>query len=278
MSEGTSLGAESAALESRRLGGEARRERADLALEALFGPLPRVEGGFRCILADPPWAFRTYQSAGAIPQRAAVQHYRVVPMPMLKALSVAEVAASDCVLVMWVLDAMVPQALALGQAWGFSYRTLGPVWVKDRRGKRPNLSMGYWFRKQAEITFLFGRGSPPRLSKGVEQLIYCPRGAHSAKPHQQYDRLEALVGGPYLELFARSNRENWHSWGNEVGKHDGSLASNSSMQPMPDPQPAHVRILRAQPGVPTRADEQMPDLFASHIDGVEAQKLRTDRD
>ena len=35
--------------------------------------------------------------------------------------------------------------------------------------------------------------------------------------------LEALVGGPYLEMFARSVRPGWSAWGNEVGKRDGSL-------------------------------------------------------
>jgi len=33
-----------------------------------------------------------------------------------------------------------------------------------------------------------------------------------------YARIEALVDGPYLELFARQERPGWDSFGNEVGK------------------------------------------------------------
>lgn len=41
---------------------------------------------------------------------------------------------------------------------------------------------------------------------------------HSRKPDEICNRIENLVGGPYLELFARSERPGWDSLGNEVGK------------------------------------------------------------
>lgn len=134
-------------------------------------------------------------------------------------------------LVFWlVLSA--PVGLVVGRlllkrfrAWGFRFiRSEVFIWVKSREGYSPKLAMGYWSRNGGEIAALFTRGSPKRLSKGVEQIIHCPRGAHSAKPDLQYERIEALVGGPYLELFARSARPNWSAWGNEVGVRDGSLA------------------------------------------------------
>jgi N6-adenosine-specific RNA methylase IME4 len=83
--------------------------------------------------------------------------------------------------------------------------------------------MGYWTRKQTEQCWLFTRGAPKRLSKGVEQIIHCPRGAHSAKPEQQYGLIEALVGGPYLEMFARTTRPGWTAWGDQVGVRDSEL-------------------------------------------------------
>jgi hypothetical protein len=39
---------------------------------------------------------------------------------------------------------------------------------------------------------------------------------HSRKPDEIYDRIERLVTGPYLELFARRERHNWVTWGNEL--------------------------------------------------------------
>lgn len=180
-------------------------------------------GPFGCILADPPWAFRTF-TRETPPQRGPHLHYQVTGIEDLKAMPVKDVAAKNCALLMWVLDPMADRALALGAAWGFEFKTIAFVWVKSRgEHANPVPGMGYWTRKQTEQCWLFTRGKPKRLSKGVEQIIHCPRGAHSAKPDRTYERIEALVGGPYLELFARTQRPGWTAWGNEVGIRDGSL-------------------------------------------------------
>ena len=75
----------------------------------------------------------------------------------------------------------------------------------------------------AEASDMSSRGSPEpwhsskptRLGKGVRQLIQAPRREHSRKPDEQYGRIEALVGGPYCELFSRRPRLGWQGWGNE---------------------------------------------------------------
>lgn len=179
-------------------------------------------GPFGCILADPPWAFRTFSGDG-VPTQAA-DPYATMTASDLRALPVAEIAAADCALLMWVVDSNLPEALELGAAWGFGFKTCAFVWVKSKLGGWPHVGMGYWTRKQTEQCWLFTRGSPKRLSKGVEQIIHCPRGAHSAKPEEQYRRIEALVGGPYLELFSRSAQPNWSAWGNQTGIRDGLFA------------------------------------------------------
>ena len=46
------------------------------------------------------------------------------------------------------------------------------------------------------------------------------RREHSRKPEQTYERIERLVDGPYLELFARKTNNNWDSWGDQVGLFD----------------------------------------------------------
>ena len=202
-------------------------------------------GPFGCILADPPWRFKTWSpgsewialQTGRAPNRESLwqtfrnrqiqtkpeNHYSTMAHDEMCAMPVGSVAAKDCVLLLWVVDSMIPEALQVGEAWGFKFKTSVFIWAKGREGVVPHPSLGYWSRKQAEQCFLFTRGAPKRLSKGVEQIIFCPRGPHSAKPEQQYDRIEALVGGPYLELFARRTRKNWSSWGNEVGVRDGTL-------------------------------------------------------
>lgn len=180
-------------------------------------------GPFGCILADPPWAFTSWTGDRELPTSSKTEHYKTTKTEDLCKLPVADVVAKDCALFMWVVDSHFGDAMTLGAAWGFEFKTCAFVWVKSKLGGWPVVGMGYWTRKQTEQCWLFTRGSPKRLSKGVEQIIHCPRGAHSAKPDRQYEHIEALVGGPYLELFARSARPSWTAWGNEVGARDGSL-------------------------------------------------------
>lgn len=188
--------------------------------------LPTVPGGYRCILMDPAWGFRTYSGNDAVPTLAA-DPYRTMTIEEIKALRVQDVAAQDCLLVMWVVSSHITQAIECAEAWGFTYRSIGLVWLKDRFPGQSemfddppicSLGMGYWFRQQAEISLVFGRGSPSRKSASVRQAIVEPRREHSRKPECQYERIEALIDGPYLEMFARARRPGWDAWGNETEK------------------------------------------------------------
>lgn len=178
--------------------------------------LPQA-GAYACVLADPCWAFLTY-SGNKVPQRAKVQHYETMTEAELSALPVAEVVADDALLQMWVLDTHLDQALRIGAAWGFTYKTLGLIWHKMSPGGLGYIGLGHWYRSGGEISLLLTRGNPKRLDKGVRQFIHSPVREHSRKPEDQYRRLEALCAGPRLELFARHRRPGWHAWGNELDK------------------------------------------------------------
>ncbi|MDZ7894189.1 MAG: MT-A70 family methyltransferase [Sphingobium sp.] len=193
-----------------------------------FGDMPR--GQYGCILADPPWAFQTYSGENMTPHRCAEDHYRTMTLDQLKALPVGELAARDCALFMWIVGSHLAESIELAAAWGFAFKTDAFYWVKQRLFDadqmdwitgdvaEPRMGFGYWTRKQVEPCWLFTRGKPVRISKGVRQVILEPRREHSRKPDDQYQRIEALVGGPRLELFARNRRAGWDSWGNQVGK------------------------------------------------------------
>lgn len=172
-------------------------------------PLP--SGQYGCILADPPWSFRTYANDNVAPARGK-QPYAVMSLDDIKALPVADVAAKDCLLFMWTVSHLQAAAFDVAAAWGFQPVSVALVWDKGRMG------MGYWTRQEVEICHLFKRGRPKRKSKGVRQLIRAPRREHSRKPDEQYARIEALVDGPYLELFARQAWPGWSAWGNESDK------------------------------------------------------------
>lgn len=211
-----------------------------------LGQIPA--GPFGVILADPPWRFATFseKGRGRCPDgkrtngngnfvdglnNSPERHYATMTLDQIKALPVAESAANNCLLLLWAVDPMIPQALDVGAAWGFTFKTVGFVWAKERRItssrgknvddpdlKRFPIGTGYWTRSNPEICLLFTRGKPRRLSAAVRKLLIAPRREHSRKPDEQYGRIEALVGGPYLELFARQARPGWESWGDQIGK------------------------------------------------------------
>jgi N6-adenosine-specific RNA methylase IME4 len=64
------------------------------------------------------------------------------------------------------------------------------------------------------------RGSPKRRSAKVRELIVSPRREHSRKPDEIHERIERYCAGPYVELFARSSRKGWKTWGAEATKFD----------------------------------------------------------
>ena len=64
--------------------------------------------------------------------------------------------------------------------------------------------MGYWTRANTEFCLLATKGAPLRLAEDIHQVVLAPVGEHSAKPQEVRSRIERLLAGPYLELFARS--------------------------------------------------------------------------
>jgi N6-adenosine-specific RNA methylase IME4 len=185
-----------------------------------FGDLER--NSFGCIAADPPWRFRTWSESNQ--KKSASRYYDLMMTDDIMALPVGELAAPDSVLLLWAVNPMLPQAIAVMEAWGFSYKTIGFCWGKTTTrtdaswAPKYHLGLGYWSRANVEVCLLGVRGKPKRVEKGVRQLIVAPRRSHSQKPEEFYSSAERLVKGPYLELFSRTNRPNWATWGNEAGK------------------------------------------------------------
>lgn len=121
------------------------------------------------ILIDCPWSFVTYGNARITPHRTAVDHYETMDFASLKKLPIRRLAANDCALFMWVVDSHFDEALKLAKAWGFKFVTCAFIWVKIGKDGKPRMSLGYWSRKQTEQCWLFTRGKPRRIGKGVRQ-------------------------------------------------------------------------------------------------------------
>jgi N6-adenosine-specific RNA methylase IME4 len=190
-------------------------------------------GHYGAILADPPWRFRTWDQRTAIPRTrssgtnvSAAAHYTTMPIEEIRALPVGALAATDCSLFLWMSWPQLEDALTLIDAWGFEYKTAAFVWTKAhaaqiemfRDDTDALMGMGYWTRANTEPCLLATRGRPKRINADVRQAIIAPRREHSRKPDGVHERIERLVAGPYLELFARQRRPGWDVWGNEVDK------------------------------------------------------------
>ena len=136
----------------------------------------------------------------------------------IRALPVAEIAEKDCALFLWVTIPCLLEGLSVLQAWGFQYKTIAFVWIKQNK-KADSLfwGMGYWTRSNAEFCILATRGSPKRQSAGVHQVIVSHIEEHSKKPQEARARIVQLMGDvPRIELFARQKTPGWDVWGNEV--------------------------------------------------------------
>jgi N6-adenosine-specific RNA methylase IME4 len=179
--------------------------------------LARSGRRFAVVLADPPWSFKVYSRKGKL--RSAERHYDCMSLDDIKALPVASLAADDCALFLWGICPEVPGALDVIKAWGFEFTTKAFVWAKlNPSGEGLHTGMGYWTRANSEDVWLATRGNPQRLAMDVHQIIMAPVGQHSEKPAEVHARIERLVAGPYLELFARTERPGWTVWGNEIAR------------------------------------------------------------
>lgn len=178
-----------------------------------FKGVPR--GKYQVILADPPWTFQTRSDKGL--GKSAQAHYDCMSQDEILALPVQELAARDCALFLWATWPTLPQAFKVIEAWGFTYKGLAWEWIKfNKETGKYAFGTGYGTRKNVEPCLLATRGAPKRLSASVRDIIMSPRREHSRKPPEQYKNIEALFGGPYLELFARHREHGWDAWGNQV--------------------------------------------------------------
>lgn len=136
----------------------------------------------------------------------------------LLTMPVKEIAARDSVLFLWATYPKLPEAFAVMDAWGFSFKSVAFTWVKQNpRGVGFHVGLGYWTRGNPELCLLGTRGQPRRLEKDVPNLLVARRREHSRKPGEVYRRIERLVSGPYCELFCRPPlRPGWTHWGEEV--------------------------------------------------------------
>lgn len=175
---------------------------------------------FATILADPPWQFQN-RTGKMAPEHKRLNRYPTMALEEIKALPVSEVAEDKSHLYLWVPNALLPEGLEVMKAWGFHYKT-NIVWEKVRKDGGPDgRGVGFYFRNVTELLLFGVKGTGMRTLEPARtqvNLIRTQKREHSRKPDEMIDLIEACSPGPYLELFARGERDGWILWGNQANE------------------------------------------------------------
>ena len=175
---------------------------------------------YKTILADPPWQFQN-RTGKMAPEHKRLNRYPTMTLDDIKNLPVNDIADDQSHLYLWVPNALLPEGLEVMKAWGFQYKT-NLIWEKVRKDGGPDgRGVGFYFRNVTEV-LLFGiKGKNNRtLQPGRTQvnLIRSMKREHSRKPDEFINLIEKCSNAPFLELFARGQREGWDLWGNQANE------------------------------------------------------------
>uniref|UniRef100_A0A6M3IWW7 Putative methyltransferase n=1 Tax=viral metagenome TaxID=1070528 RepID=A0A6M3IWW7_9ZZZZ len=172
---------------------------------------------YQIIYADPTWSFN-FLKRNELSDDAKSKLYGTMKGKDICNLGIdlRPYLASDCILLLWVMNSELPLALNVIKAWGFNYKTVAFTWVKTTKNTY-HFGGGNWTRSNPELCLLATRGDIKRQSASVRNLVISPLREHSRKPDEIRGNIVELCGDlPRIELFARQKVDGWDCWGNEV--------------------------------------------------------------
>lgn len=191
--------------------------------------LPQPQKKYRTIVADPPWPYVNRENGdydviakslvkdGTRLQRS-VREMGYRSMEMADIVAIRLPADKNAHLYLWTTNAFMDEAHDVARAWGFAPKTI-LTWVKTHQDDTARVSRktGYYFRGATEHVIFAVRGSLAlQTREALPTAFLWPRAPHSVKPDAFYDLVEQASPPPRLELFARTQRLGWDSWGNEA--------------------------------------------------------------
>lgn len=193
----------------RKEGKRAEKLKQNLKLIENTPPAKAITGEtFQAIAIDPPWDWGDEGDVDQFGRGRPV--YGTMSIEQITALPVSDLSSKDAHLYLWITNRSLPKGFALMEEWGFRYVTM-ITWCK------PSIGMGNYFRGSTEHVLFGVKGSLPLLRKDVGTWFSANRqGRHSTKPEEFYQLVESCSPGPWLEMFARSQRPGWKQWGAEA--------------------------------------------------------------
>lgn len=181
-------------------------------------PFPHPGKKYGIIYADPPWQYASSTELDTTRSRGPEKHYNTMSTADICNLPVADIAAENCVLLIWGTWPYLADIQQVITAWGFEYKTCGFIWVKRYASTAKHyVGMGGWTRSNTEYCLLATKGKPTRVSAGISEVIEADVKEHSKKPNVVRTRIVELLGNeiPRIELFARTIISGWDTWGND---------------------------------------------------------------
>lgn len=167
------------------------------------------------IMSDFAWNFSLFSSKGEA--KSAQAHYNTMSLDQIKALPVLDLCTENALHWMWATNPMLPDAIDTMRAQGFEYKTAGS-WLKTTVHGKVAFGTGYILRSSNE-PFIIGTRGKPKTSRSVRSGFTGLARQHSRKPEEAYRAAELLMpSARRLELYSRTNRPGWDTFGNETGK------------------------------------------------------------
>lgn len=174
--------------------------------QILKNNLTQPQGTYDVIVIDPPWSMSEEYDPNTYMGRVAVPYPTMTQEQLLQ---IKIPAKENCILWLWTTNIFIRDAFELLDEWGFEQKTI-LTWNKV------NMGVGYYLRNVTEHCILATKGKPLWTNKTHTTLITEKRTTHSTKPEAFYKMVDEICVGRKLDYFARTKREGWDVYGNEV--------------------------------------------------------------
>lgn len=177
---------------------------------------------YELLMIDPPWDFSLFSMKGG--NKSPQKHYRCLPLEEIKAFPIQDLAAPNSMCMLWGTAPMLEQQMGVLRHWGFTYKT-ELIWRKVTVNGKQTFGPGYIARGSHESILVGTKGHPKLVhKKNIRSCNDGIRRRHSEKPEEYYQIAERMMPkAKKIEIFSRTNRPGWDSFGDQVGLFDGDV-------------------------------------------------------
>lgn len=176
------------------------------------------------IYSDPPWAQKKGNKRKCRPNQEKELDYNTMSMEDIKRVheQVSNLTNEKHNIFMWTIEKFLEPTKQMMKELGYEMHCCF-VWDKEN-GVAPAFTVRFtheyllWFYKKGSMLM------PDKEVRGKFTTILREASTgHSKKPEYAYRMIEAMFPeSRKLEMFARSTRDGWDAWGNQVGLLDTS--------------------------------------------------------